>query len=117
MDTTPRKLIDSKELNERVPRSRVQRWRDITRDELLRYGPGADALRSPGRRPHRGQRRDRGRVGRGANISQAQGVAAPPMLDLGVVIYLMPPERLSDAHRRATDVPAPKDSGGQDVRQ
>ena len=29
MDTTPRKIIDSKELNERVPKSRVQRWRDI----------------------------------------------------------------------------------------
>ena len=29
MVATPRKIIDSKELNERVPRSRVQRWRDI----------------------------------------------------------------------------------------
>jgi prophage regulatory protein len=29
METTSRKIIDSKEVDRRVPRSRVQRWRDI----------------------------------------------------------------------------------------
>ena len=29
METTPRKVIDSKALAKRVPKSRVQRWRDI----------------------------------------------------------------------------------------
>jgi hypothetical protein len=50
--------------------------------------------------------------------SSPYGVAAGPMPDLGVVIYLMPPERLSEAHRRATGISRPpQDSKGQEARQ